>query len=72
MRPCHGLTLKDIMVKITLVISGRSVLDGKRKARVQLNAEEKKLMIKKIKLSASDENLRELTDTWNADRHIFN
>jgi hypothetical protein len=39
---------------------------GKRKARVQLNPEEKKSMIEQIKLNASDENLRRLTDTWNA------
>ena len=39
---------------------------GKRKARVQLNPEEKKSMIEQIKLNASDENLRRLTDNWNA------
>ena len=34
---------------------------------MQLNLEEKKVMIEKIKLNASDENLRHLTETWNAE-----
>jgi hypothetical protein len=39
----------------------------KKKKRVQMNSEQKRTMIKKIKQNGSDENLKELASEWNAE-----